>query len=84
MKKLSFVVQKEEGFHLKPLTEIVTELKKYSANVNLRYKDKVVNVKNILAVLSLGISKGQPVEFEIEGAAEDEVEKILRERIVNI
>ncbi|ODN29955.1 HPr family phosphocarrier protein [Fervidobacterium thailandense] len=84
MRKLSFVVQKEEGFHLKPLTEIVTELKKYSASVNLRYKDKVVNIKNILAILSLGIGKGQEVEFEIDGEDEAEVEQILRERIVNI
>lgn len=84
MRKLNFIVQREEGFHLKPLTEIVSELKRYSASVNLRYKGKVVNIKNILAVLALGITKGQEVELEIDGEDEAEVERILRERVVNI
>lgn len=72
MKKNTYVVVAEAGIHARPATGLVKVATKYSAEIFIEYKDKKVNLKSILGVMSLGIPKGGSVTIHIDGADEAE------------
>lgn len=79
MKEFNFVVQDEMGIHARPAGMLVKEAGKCASDIKLA---KVgggapVNMKSIMAVMGLGVKKGQEVVVTVEGADEEEaVEKI--------
>ncbi|WP_028785000.1 phosphocarrier protein HPr [Thalassobacillus devorans] len=68
-----------DGLHARPATAMVQVAGQYQADVNLEYKDKSVNLKSIMGVMSLGI----PNDAEIKLTADGEDEKEALEAVVN-
>lgn len=79
MANLSFEVRNEEGFHIKPLTNLSKKLKGINADVMIKANGKNSNIKSVLGVLSLGIKKGDTVEFRISGEEEERAKNIIIE-----
>lgn len=58
------------GIHARPATLLVQAASKFTADINLEYKGKSVNLKSIMGVMSLGVGQGADVTISAEGADE--------------
>ena len=62
-----FVITEETGVHARPATILVNAASKFSSEVSLTYRDKKVNLKSIMGVMSLGIQHGAEITISAEG-----------------
>lgn len=77
--KAIFVVLNEKGLHTRPSTELVKCAANFRADVNLSYRNYVVNAKSILGILMLAAERGAKVSVEAVGDdAEAAVAAILK------
>ena len=67
MEKKEFHVVAETGIHARPATLLVQTASKFSADLNLEYKGKSVNLKSIMGVMSLGVGQGADVVITADG-----------------
>jgi phosphocarrier protein HPr len=74
MVEKQFKVIAETGIHARPATLLVQAASKFDADIHLEYKDKKVNLKSIMGVMSLGI--GQDAEIKIIADGSDEVQAL--------
>ncbi|MBP2241020.1 phosphocarrier protein [Cytobacillus eiseniae] len=72
MKKSTFEVIAESGIHARPATGLVQVASKFSSEVFLEYKEKKVNLKSILGVMSLGVGQGAQISIYTDGADEED------------
>ncbi|MBM7647316.1 phosphocarrier protein [Bacillus ectoiniformans] len=72
MAQQSFKVTAETGIHARPATLLVQTASKFSSDINLEYKEKKVNLKSIMGVMSLGIGQGADITITAEGSDESE------------
>lgn len=59
--------------HARPSTVLVSAVMPFKADVMLEYKEKQVNLKSIMGVMSLGVPKGAQVKVSANGDDESEV-----------
>ena len=62
------VIQNSSGVHAKPANMLVKTADKFKAEVSISAKGKTVNAKNILVIMSLGLTKGTEVTIIAEGS----------------
>ncbi|GEP19904.1 phosphocarrier protein HPr [Pediococcus argentinicus] len=74
MEKRDFHVIAETGIHARPATLLVQSASKFNSDVQLTYKDKSVNLKSIMGVMSLGV--GQNADVTISADGDDEADAI--------
>lgn len=78
-----FEITSDVGLHARPATLLVQEASRYASDIELVHEDKTVNVKSIMGVMSLGLSKGKMFKLVVEGHDEDEaingIETLLTE-----
>lgn len=67
-----FEITSEVGLHARPATLLVQEASRYASEVELEHNDKKVNVKSIMGVMSLGLSKGSAFKMITSGHDEEE------------
>lgn len=72
MKEKQFTVIADTGIHARPATLLVQTASRYTSDIQLEYKDKKVNLKSIMGVMSLGIGKGAEVTISTDGNDEDD------------
>ncbi|MEK3857241.1 phosphocarrier protein HPr [Cytobacillus sp. FSL H8-0458] len=73
----TFTVIDETGIHARPATILVQAASKHDSEIKLGYKEKAVNLKSIMGVMSLGIPKGAVITITAEGADQEEAIKNL-------
>ena len=75
------IVNKEHGLHARPATIFVQLANKFNSSVKVVKDGEAVDGKSIIAILSLGVSKGAEVALVVEGSdsqeAMDELKKFL-------
>ena len=71
MVQKEFHIVAETGIHARPATLLVQAAGKFKSEVKLAYKGKEVNLKSIMAVLTLGAGKGADVTITINGEDEE-------------
>ena len=77
--KAVFVVLNAKGLHTRPSTELVKCAANFNAQVNLSYRNYVVNAKSILGILMLAAERGARVIVEAIGEdAEPAVAAIIQ------
>ncbi|MCT3033337.1 phosphocarrier protein HPr [Pediococcus pentosaceus] len=74
MEKRDFHVIAETGIHARPATLLVQSASKFNSDIQLTYKDKSVNLKSIMGVMSLGVGQGADVTILADG--DDEADAI--------
>jgi len=72
MKAKTFTITVETGVHARPATLLVNKAGQYDSDVELTYRDKKVNLKSIMGVMSLGIPNGAEIEITVNGEDENE------------
>lgn len=74
MKTFDYVITDEVGIHARPATLLAKKAKEMSATITLVNKDgKRAEAKKLMAVMGLGIKKGETVTVNVEGENEDAV-----------
>lgn len=71
----------ETGLHARPASVFVNTAAKFKSELMIQKGEKQVNAKSILAVLSLGISKGTEITILAQGPDEEEAVSKLTEII---
>lgn len=82
MVEKQFTVISDTGIHARPATLLVQTASRYVADIDLEYKNKKVNLKSIMGVMSLGIGKGAEIKIMIDGNDENEALAALQELMV--
>ncbi len=77
----SIIVKSTVGLHASLAAKVVQAASKYAVDINLIYKDKTIDVKSILGLMSLAIPSGENVIIEANGdqaeAAIADIEEVL-------
>jgi len=85
MHKKSYTITAETGVHARPATLLVNKASQYASEVELQYKDKTVNLKSIMGVMSLGIPQGAEITIVADGVdAEDAIngiDEVIKEHL---
>ncbi|MBT2756207.1 phosphocarrier protein HPr [Mesobacillus foraminis] len=81
MVEKNFKVVAETGIHARPATLLVQAASKFDSEVQLQYKDKKVNLKSIMGVMSLGIGQGAEIAIIAEGSDEADALKTIEDTL---
>lgn len=71
-----FIVANEQGIHARPASELVKLANTFTSEITLTYNGKTVDLKSIMGVLSLGITRGSSILVRAIGV--DELEALKR------
>ncbi|WML29145.1 phosphocarrier protein HPr [Neobacillus sp. OS1-32] len=82
MAEKQFNVTSDTGIHARPASLLVQTASKFNSNINLQYKEKTVNLKSIMGVMSLGISKGADIIISADGSDANDALKALEEMMM--
>ena len=66
-------ITNEMGFHMRPANVFVTEMTKYSSNINIITNDKKINGKSIMNIMAACIKYGSEITVECDGPDEKEM-----------
>ena len=66
MNEFEYTVKDENGIHARPAGLIVREAQKYDFDVTIECKGKTENLKKLLALMGMGIKKGDTVRVFAE------------------
>ncbi|MHA6252324.1 phosphocarrier protein HPr [Oceanobacillus sp. CAU 1775] len=87
MKSQTFTITVETGVHARPATLLVNKAGQYESEIDIAYRDKRVNLKSIMGVMSLGIPNGAEVEITVNGIDEDKalegITRVIKENLGN-
>ncbi|WP_318504984.1 phosphocarrier protein HPr [Bacillus sp. T3] len=72
MVEKQYKVIAETGIHARPATLLVQAASKFNSDIQLEYKEKKVNLKSIMGVMSLGIGQGAEFKIIIDGSDEQD------------
>lgn len=62
----------ESGIHARPATLLVQEANKFQSKIELEYNGKTVNVKSIMGVMALGLTKNAEFKMIFDGNDEND------------
>ena len=71
MKTFTYTIKDEFGMHARPAGLLAKEAKTFSSTIMIDNGQKKVNAGKLIALMSMGIRKGDTVTVSIEGADED-------------
>ncbi len=72
MKEKKIVISDEAGLHARPASKISKKASSYTSDIKMIYEGKEIDLKSILAVMSLAIPQGGEVIIRVEGGDEEE------------
>jgi len=62
-----YTIIDDAGLHARPSTALVSAVTPFQSEVLLEYKEKQINLKSIMGVMSLGIPKGAIIKVIAKG-----------------
>ena len=65
------VVNNGTGLHARPATLLVKKASSFKSDVSIEFNGKKANVKSLIGVLSLGVTKGANITVTASGDDED-------------
>lgn len=74
------VVKSSTGLHARPATLLVKKASSFKSDVSVEFNGKKANVKSLIGVLSLGITKDSTIKVIVSG----DDEALALEEIVNL
>ena len=81
MAEKTFTITDKQGLQAQQVTLLVNTANKFSSEVSLEYNAKKVNLKSIMGVMSLGVSKGSEVKVTATGEDAEAVINALTETL---
>ena len=77
--KATMMIDDTNGLHARIAVALVQTANKFVCDINLIYRDKVVDLKSVLGLMSLGIPSGTSVVVEASGPEAEEAIKAMME-----
>jgi Phosphotransferase System HPr (HPr) Family len=71
MKEINVLVVDPVGLHARPATVAVNAASKFKCDVMVSFKERSVNMKSIMGVMSLGIPTQSEIKITCEGEDEE-------------
>ena len=75
------VIKNETGLHARPATLLVKKASSFKSDVSIEFNGKKANVKSLIGVLSLGVTKGANITVTASGddetLAAEEIAKLI-------
>ncbi len=71
MIKQPITIQNQLGLHTRAAAKLVDVAKKFESKIELSLRDRTVDCKSIMGVITLGAQKNNVVDVLIDGADED-------------
>lgn len=71
MKSFEYTITDPVGIHARPAGILVKEVKKYASTITISNGVKSVNAQKLMALMGMGVKKGDTVTVTVEGADED-------------
>ena len=68
----TMIIKNPQGLHMRPAALISKEMENFPCSVRIVYKEKNVNAKSLINILSAGIKQNAEVTFECNGDLEEE------------
>lgn len=82
MGKFNYVITDEVGIHARPAGVLAKLVKSLDSVVTIKKGDKTVDASKLMAVMSLGVKKGEEVEVASESEKDLEtVKKFFQENL---
>lgn len=78
----TYTIISDEGLHARPASKLVGAVSPFFADVKMLYKEREVNLKSIMGVMSLGVSKGHTIKITADGSDEESLMAKVEELIV--
>ena len=66
-----FVIENEQGLHMRPAGVVAKEMGKFVCDVTIVFGDKRINAKSLVNIIAACIKKDAEITFECEGADEE-------------
>lgn len=79
MRTFEYTITDEVGIHARPAGLLVKEAKKYDSVIKVTKDDKSAEAKKLMALMGLGVKKGDTVTVSVEGGDEDTVAAKMEE-----
>lgn len=79
MLEKTYKVIADTGIHARPATLLVQTAGKFDSEIQLEYKEKKVNLKSIMGVMSLGIGKDAEIKIIADGSDEQSAMNAIEE-----
>lgn len=74
MIRATLTIQNKLGLHTRAAAKLVDLAKRYQSSIELMFRDRVVDAKSIMSVITLGAQKNNTLDVVIDG--EDETEAL--------
>lgn len=71
MKKIVYTVKDELGIHVRPAGLLVKEIQKFESNVTIEKNGKTASGRKLMALMGLGVKRGETITVTAEGSDED-------------
>ena len=75
------IVNNGTGLHARPATLLVKKASSFKSDVSIEFNGKIANVKSLIGVLSLGVTKGANITVTASGddetLAAEEIAKLI-------
>lgn len=85
MKSFEYVITDEVGIHARPAGILAKKAKEYTSKITLTKDGKSAEAQKLMAVMSLGVKKGETVVVSVEGEDEEvafpEIEIFFKENL---
>ena len=79
MKSFDYVITDEVGIHARPAGLLVKEAKSYDSVIRITKDGKSAEAKKLMALMGLGVKKGDTVTVYVEGGDEESVAAKMEE-----
>jgi phosphocarrier protein HPr len=66
------VINNKTGLHARPASLLVKKAQNFTSTISLIFKEKEVNAKSLMSILSLGITQGSTLTIQATGNDEEE------------
>lgn len=79
MKTFEYTIKDELGIHARPAGLLVKEAKSYDSVIRITKDGKSAEAKKLMALMGLGVKKGDTVTVSVEGGDEEAVAEKMEE-----
>lgn len=83
MRTFEYTITDEVGIHARPAGLLVKEAKSYDSVIKVTKDGKSAEAKKLMALMGLGVKKGDTVTVSVEGGDEDAVAAKMEEFFKN-
>ena len=77
------IIQNKLGLHTRAAAKLVDTAKKYASHIELIFRDRVVDCKSIMGVITLGVQKDHVIDVMISGEDEEQAIEAINKLVNN-